>query len=119
MTTPTQMAMQLDGIETEIETLKSFIKRKEVLDRLRKNKDFQEIIMEGYFEKESKRLVMLKGDVNSDKETEEDCDKLIVGVGSLHRYFQTVEILGNSAKHQLEAAEQTKEELLEEQLGVE
>jgi hypothetical protein len=114
-----ELESQIHYVDLEIEQARKFIRRLEAFNRLRDNKDFHEIIEDGYFLQEASRLVLLKGDVNSNEEVQRDCDKLINGVGCLRRYFQTIEILGQSAKNSLDSAEDTKEELLQEQLGSE
>lgn len=108
---------QIEQIEISLEHAKKAIARMEALDRLYKNKDFQQIITEGYFRDEASRLVLLKGDVNINDEAERHCEKMINGIGCLRAYFQMVNHFGDQAQKALEDDHRTREELLAEQLA--
>lgn len=106
----------IQRLDVDIETAKQAIARMDALERLYNNKDFKEIILDGYFMKEASRLVLLRGDINISPEDERDCDKMINGVGCLRRFFQLVNTFGMQAKAGMEEYENTREELLAEQL---
>jgi hypothetical protein len=106
----------IQHIEISLEHAKKAIEKGEALARLYRNKDFQQIIVEGYFKDEASRLVLLKGDLNIDEEAERHCDKMINGVGCLRGYFQMVNHFADQAEAAVEADQQTREELLQEQL---
>ena len=107
---------QIEQIELQLEHAQKAIAKMEALDRLYHNKDFQAVIAEGYFKDEASRLVLLKGDVNIDEEAEKHCDKMINGVGCLRAYFQVINHFGEQAKKAIEDDQNTREELLAEQL---
>lgn len=108
---------QIEQVEISLENAKKAIHKMETLDRLYRNKDFQEVILEGYFKDEASRLVLLKGDVNIMDDQERHCEKMINGIGCLRAYFQMVNHFGTQAEKAMEDDQATREELLAEQLG--
>ena len=108
---------QIEQVEISLENAKKAVAKAEALARLYKNKDFQDIIVNGYFKDEASRLVLLKGDLNINAEAEGHCDKMINGIGCLRGYFQMVNHFGDQAEIAMEQDQQTREELLQEQLN--
>lgn len=106
----------INQLEIDIDMARAAIHKMEALDRLYKNRDFKELITDGYFMKEASRNVLLKGDLNITEETERHCDKMIVGIGCLRAYFQTVNHFGQQAQVAMVDYEETHQELLQEQL---
>ena len=86
------------------------------LERLRNNKDFQKVILKGYFEQEAIRLVMLKADAHMQTTVlQESIVKQMDAIGSLNGYFQTVRHLATMAGHSIENDGATIEEMLAEE----
>jgi hypothetical protein len=112
-----ELEQKIEQVEIHIDAARKAVKKMEALDRLYRNKDFKEIITEGYFKDEASRLVLLKGDVNINEESEKHCEKMINGIGCLRAYFQMVNHFGDQALKAMEDDERTREELLTEQLG--
>lgn len=109
----------IETIELSIDHSKQLISRKASLEKLIKNREFKTIILEGYFEKEAQRLVMLKSDPNMQSdESQKEIIKHIDSIGLLRQYFNGIRVLGNQAEKALVADEATKEEMLEEDLNV-
>ena len=107
----------LKELELSIEHATKAIDQMKALDRLYHNKDFQSIIVDGYFKDEASRLVLLKGDVNIEPESEAHCDKMINGIGCLRAYFQIVNHFGTAAQAAIEEDRNTRQELLQTQLA--
>lgn len=108
---------QIEEIEISIEQAKSTISTMESLLKLTKNRDFKKVVLEGYFEKEASRLVLLKADPSLQKD--EDQNQImnqINAIGYVRQYFNTIMQLGRMAERSLEADENTREELLGENL---
>lgn len=108
--------------DTTIETLNSSIERNKkiialanALERLQKNRDFKEVISEGYFREEAIRLVHLKSDPSL-KSPDKQAALLrdIDAIGALSEYFRTIRYNAGMAAQSIEADEQTREELLAE-----
>lgn len=103
----------MEAVENEIQHCKEAIVRKDVMIRLRKNKDFAEVIEEGYLREEAIRLVMAKV-AGLSEEAMSKLDKLAYGPGALAQYFDNILRLGDQAEQALLNSEQTREELLQE-----
>ena len=108
---------QLEHIEISIEQAKKLIDNKNALIRLTDNPDFKLLVLEGYFKEEASRLVLLKADPEMQKDTEmKSIEKSIDAIGYVRLYFRTIMQLGSRAEQDLLGSEQTREELLAEQL---
>lgn len=107
----------LQALEVTMEVVKKNIERAKTLRRLTALPEFQDIILEGYFQGEAARLVLLRADVAmADKPQQKHTDRLIDGIGALHQYFSTIERMGEMSAQALAEQEQTREELLKEQM---
>ena len=106
-------------IEVTMEQTKKVIAKKACLTRLRKNKDFKELIEEGYFKDESSRLVLLKADHTMlEEDSQKEINNQIIGIGYMFAYLRAIHVMGGNAERALEADEATLEELhAEEQLN--
>ncbi len=113
-----QREAQIHQIEMSLEEAKANIELAEVLDRLHKNKDFQAIIVAGYFKDEASRAVLLKGDPEMMADSEQKQIGLIIdGIGALRQYFHKIFAMGQMSHNTLVADEATRTELLAEELS--
>ena len=88
------------------------------LERLRINKDFQKVVLKGYFEQEAVRLVLLKADANMQPVAhQESIVKQIDAIGALSGYFNTVRHLASMAERSIESDGATLEDMLAEEGG--
>jgi len=107
---------QLETIELSMKQAKSAIADMDVLNRLTANKDFEEIVLKGYFEKEASRLVLLRADPSmQDKQGREMIDNQIIAIGYLRQHFVTIMHFGRMAQKTLADDEETQAELLAEE----
>ena len=105
----------IEAIEVSITELKEQLDNYDALKRLHENKDFIRVILEGYFEKESTRLVMAKQNpaLLSDS-NQKTILTHIDSIGCLNQYFLKLRNNALLAKKTLEDNEVTREELLQE-----
>ena len=107
----------IQQIESNIRQAKKVVEFGDAIERLKSNRDFKKVIMEGYFQQEAIRLVHLKADSNMQGT---EAQKAIVAqmdaIGTLSQYLQTQCTLASMAGRSIEADEQTREELLNEDL---
>lgn len=92
----------------------------DALTRLHKNKDFKMVITDAFFQDESKRAVLLRSD--HEMQTPEklaQVDNIITSIGGLFAFFNKVYTMGNMAKQSMAADQETRGELLAEQLDEE
>lgn len=108
---------QLQQIEISLEDAQANVALAEKLNRLHKNKDFQELIIEGYFRDEASRAVLLKADPEMCEDREQkQLNDIITSIGGLRQYFHKVFRLGQMSEQSMEADKQTRQELLAEDL---
>lgn len=87
------------------------------LARLLVNKDFKEVILTGFFEKEAIRLVHLRSDPNMQSvEKQASIIKQMDAISGLKDYLRTQEHLCELAAKQLEADEEFRAELAQEDI---
>lgn len=105
----------LQAIDRDINDAKLILKRGDALNRLQSNKDFQELILTGYFKDEAVRLVHLKGDPNMQEPAKQAAIVLqIDAIATLSQFFYTVTHLAKLAEKSIADGEATREELLNE-----
>ena len=109
------MQNKIEQIELNIKQAQSMVDLGASLERLRNNKDFKKVIIEGYFEREAIRLVHLKSDYNqqSDEAQKSIMDQM-TAIGSLAQYFNMLRHQSMLAGKAIADDEQTREELLAE-----
>jgi len=87
------------------------------LDKLRNNRDFIKLIVDGYLKDEAVRLVHLKADPNMDSPAHQAAiDRDISAIGVLNQYFNLVDSRARIAGKQMNDIEETRAELLNEQV---
>lgn len=91
--------------ELTVEQLKHKIKRLDALNKLRQNADFKFLIEDNYLKEESQRLVLLRGDSNLSKESQENLIKEIDAIALFFSFLRTVNIEGHNAKGYLDEYE--------------
>jgi hypothetical protein len=109
---------QLQELEISLEDAQDRVSTAEALERLDQNKDFQKVILDGYFAKEAQRAVMARADVNfHSKENLKQNLEVINAIGQLGAFFHKTFVFGESAARAIEADKETKAEILAEQLN--
>ena len=105
----------IQAIERNIAKAKSAMDLGTALERLRINRDFKKIVLEGYFEQEAIRLVHLKADPNMQKpESQLAILNQIDAIGTLVQYFNTVMFRADLASKSISDDEAMRDELIEE-----
>ena len=105
----------VQAIEREIQHSKELFELGKGLERLRSNRDFKKIMVEGYLEQECIRLVLLKADQNMQSvEKQASIVKQMDAIGAVNQYFQTVMVKAAMAEKSLVADEHERELLIAE-----
>ena len=100
----------------EVENLETverhhFVERREALERLEKNKDFQLVITQGYFvDKAVEGVSMLAQEGVKRQGQRPDVMEMLVAISNLEDYFATVKAMGAGAKQDLDELEDMEEE---------
>lgn len=107
------MQSDIQKTQASIDHCEELIARREQALRLYDNKDFKELIGEGYFVQEAVRLTGLLGDPN-DQMDQEAVMHGLRSVADLRRYLSGIVRLGNRAEDELEDHKDTLDELMHE-----
>lgn len=108
----------IQDIELNIKQAQLLVDTGNALERLRSNRDFKKIINEGYFEQEAIRLVHLKGDPSMQTaELQASIIRQMDAISALNQYFQTVFYRADLAGKAIAADEETRDELLAEEIA--
>jgi len=112
------IAQDLETLDKQIEESKLKIARKDALLRLEQNPDFKELIMQGFMEKHAIRQVMLKAHPAMQTEANQKLmDQQIIAIGGFKQFLVNVYSEGLNAEVAMQADENTREELLREELN--
>lgn len=107
----------IEEIELNIKEAKKLVDLGKSLDRLHSNRDFKRVIGEGFFKDEAVRLVHLKSDpAMQDADHQEAVTKQMDAIGGLVHYFRMVQHQSMLAAKAIEADEETRDELMAEEL---
>jgi len=114
------MSIDTDRAEVEL-SMKNARKTRDLalsLERLRSNRDFKALILDGYFREEAIRLVHLRSDPAYQGPEKQALLLLdIDAVANLASYFRTVDALGETARKALKDGEETLEHLAQDELA--
>lgn len=90
----------IQQVEVSLEEAERIVSFGEALGRLEQNRDFQAVILDGYFREEAARLVMLTGEINLKPEQHAAVLAGIRGIAELRQY-----LLAQRTKAQMAAKE--------------
>lgn len=109
---------ELETLELNIKAAKKSVDLMKSVERLTKNRDFKAVILEGLFEQEAIRLVTLKGDPSMQSaEDQEAILKQMDAIGGLRSYLTATMQMGRMAEKAIKEDEETREEMLAEELS--
>lgn len=104
---------KVSQVQNSIARAREQIEQGNALERLRKNKDFQCIIENGYLMQEAVRLVHLKASEHmTAPDKQANVLKQIDGIGCLASYLSTINFLASNAERSIAEDEETLEYLL-------
>lgn len=99
---------ELHEIEQNIKQCEEILADRPILERLYKNKDFKKIIIEGYLEKESNRIVGMM----ADSRYREEAASMLTGMAHLRKHLNTLNQFFDQAEAQLKELEEARIEAL-------
>lgn len=109
---------QVESVELSIKNAKHNIELGEALQKLVKNAAFKKVILEGYFEKEASRVVLLKAEPSMDSDSQQkSLDDSITSIGGLRQYFRTIAAVAKQSEKAMVDYHATLEELRNEEAG--
>jgi hypothetical protein len=108
----------IQAIEDNIKQARKLVEVGEALERLKNNRDFKKVMIEGYFEQEAIRLVHLKSDQNvQSPDMQKSINSQIDAIGAVSQYFSTVLHKASIARKAIASDEEARDEILEEELN--
>jgi hypothetical protein len=108
----------IQAIEDNIKQARKIVEVGDALERLKNNRDFKKVMLEGYFEQEAIRLVHLKSDQNvQSAEMQKSIIAQIDAIGAVSQYLSTVLHKASIARKAIASDEEARDELLEEELN--
>ncbi len=107
----------LEEVEIQIDVAKKIRALRDSCVKFQNSRYFKDVITVGYFEEEAARLVMAKSNSNLDEQQQRFVDNMIIGVGSLAQYLDLVMRRGAEMDIALGEHEETREEILAEEMN--
>lgn len=107
---------ELEQVEIQIEVAKKIQKLRDNCVKLMASKAYKDVVEEGYFKEEAARLVMAKS-AGLNEQQNAVVDGMIIGVGAFANYLDMVMRRGAEMDVALGEHEQTREEILAEELN--
>lgn len=110
---------QLQQIEMDIERAREMVERKRAIERLFENEDFKSVVMDGFLDDEAQRVILAKADPELQMMPGkiDELDRLGIAIGEFNMWLFFQRKLGQQAEQAIAADEETREELLAEQLA--
>lgn len=108
---------QIQHVELSLEEAKKLVAFGEAISRLEKNKDFQLVILDGYFSDESKRLTFLTADTTLDDKSANAVLYGIRAIGELRGFLMNRKVQAEIAKKEVAEFQETLEEIRGEEAG--
>jgi hypothetical protein len=110
------MSNQSKVIEEGIKAARKLVDLGDALERLKSNRDFRTIVMEGYFEQEAIRLVQAKSNPGlQSAEMQKSILTQIDAIGNLNLYFSTIVQQAAMARKNIEIDEAELEAIANEE----
>lgn len=103
----------LEAIDRSIKQAQALVELGSAVDRLRSNKDFKKIVIEGYFEKEAIRLVHLKADPSMQSAaSQQSINQQMDAIGAFSQYLDMTLRHADQARKQIASDESMRDEIL-------
>ncbi|AIZ94921.1 hypothetical protein [Pseudomonas phage Pa2] len=104
------------AIQITRKNAEKFVRLRDAMLRLHKNRDFQALILNDFLKDNAARLVLLKADKNMESpEMQARIIREIDAVGALHTYFQLIGVRGDEAEQAIKDCDSELERVREEE----
>ena len=108
---------EIEQVEIQIEMAQKLRKMRDNCVKLTASEPFKDVITEGYFKEEAARLVMAKSS-NLNADQLKLIDNMQYGIGALANFIESVMRRGAEMDQAIGEHEQTREEILAEEVAV-
>ena len=96
---------EVSQIEAHIKEMKRGVAKRDQALKLSRNKDFKELILDGFCNDDAARYVQQSGDPNLTSAQREDALSIALASGHFKRYLSVIVQIGNNCESQMERAE--------------
>ena len=107
----------LEQVEIQIDMAQKLRKMRDNCVKLTASESWKDVIDEGYFKEEAARLVMAKSS-NLTPEQMQLIDNMMLGIGALANYIESVMRRGAEMDQAIGEHEETRDEILAEEITV-
>jgi len=107
----------LEQVEIQIDMANKLRALRDNCVKLTASETWKDVISEGYFKEEAARLVMAKS-ANLKPEQMQLIDNMMLGIGALANYIESVMRRGAEMDQAIGEHEETREEILAEEIAV-
>lgn len=104
------------ALEYQLEQAKRMVERRNKVQKLTKNREFKDVILDYYMVEECARYVHTSADPALKPENRADALGMAQAAGHLKRFLNVVEQMGNHAESQIPALEQAIDEVRSEEV---
>lgn len=98
-------------IEQQIEAAKPLIAQRDKALRLTNNRDFRDIILDGFCVQECARYAQLSGDPSLSPADQANALAMAQAAGHIRRYLQVICRMGDTAEHEIKVANEMLDEI--------
>jgi hypothetical protein len=103
----------VEQLEVEIDQARSIIAMSSDIDKLFKNKQFQNVVVREYFNNEAVRLVALRGDREfQTEERQASIGRQMDGIGSFNSFLHRLQMAAEQAAASIEAMQELQGNIL-------
>lgn len=102
---------EIAEIQQQLDNAKEVVEQKNKIERLMRNHDFKDLIVDGFMRDESARLVGLSADPSLDAKDQRDCLSMAQAGGHLKRYVNVMIQQGYTAEREIPNIEAALEEM--------
>lgn len=101
----------IQNLEIDIKVAEELVERREMAQKLAKNREFRKLFMEDYFVTEAARLVQLSADPTMDAQQRADALAMAQATGHAKRYLSMAIQMGAHAERELPEVRVALEEM--------
>jgi len=104
---------ELEDIDRDIKNAQYSVDRADAIKRLKGNKDFDKVFVEGYLTVFAAEQVRAKAaPYNKSPEVQKDIDNQLIAIGYFDQYLQRSLAEGEASKDKIASAEETRHSIL-------
>lgn len=104
----------IQSLEAQLKQAKESVAQRDKIDKLMANREFKELILDGFIRDESARLAHVSGDPVLSEKDQRDCVGMAQAGGHLKRFLNVLVSQANTAERQIPDIEAAIDEMRRE-----